>query len=129
MDDREGLDIDFYFILWEKYKEIYHSEFGVGIPHTIVFHNQYPIAWFFTNSSDQILKKRNNCLSNESIIDHLLSKPRTKSDVLAYFIENDPLDHATKITYFDESRLRKQTVLDTTLHNELCSHFYLLSSL
>lgn len=49
MEEKEGINIDFYFILWEKYKEIYQSSFGVGLPHTVVYRNQYPIAWFFTN--------------------------------------------------------------------------------
>ncbi|KAL4512328.1 hypothetical protein ABPG72_005330 [Tetrahymena utriculariae] len=110
MEEKEGINIDFYFILWEKYKDLYHSNIGVGLPHTIVYRNQYPIAWFFTNKQDHILKKRNVSLNNDAIFHHFTSNKKTKSDVLGYFIESDPEDNSTQITYFDETKLK--TFLD-----------------
>ncbi|EAR86612.2 hypothetical protein TTHERM_00037130 (macronuclear) [Tetrahymena thermophila SB210] len=106
MEEKEGINIDFYFILWEKYKDLYHSNIGVGLPHTVVYRNQYPIAWFFTNKQDQILKKRNVSLNNDAIFHHFTTNKKTKSDVLGYFIESDPEDNSTQITYFDEIKLK-----------------------
>ena len=67
--------------LWMKTSEQRH--FSFNIPDTVLFLNDKPICWIFTNKEGNVKKKNSEKLNNEEIYKYFVKK--SKSDILCSY--------------------------------------------
>lgn len=122
----DGVSEKIYHLLWQPTDISLKTSCDLLIPDTVIFRNNFPVFWYFTNIEGKIKRKAQKNTTKENIFSSFVGK-RHGSGVLAYFIYNldengkiteqcEPLDlgrnrkelnRTSKIVYFDETKLSK----------------------
>lgn len=77
-----------YHLLWLKSELFKQSDLQLNLPETVLFDRDHPIFWYYSTSSGDIRKKKQDNISLESIIEKF-SSFKNESGINAYYIKEN----------------------------------------